>query len=64
MTSPQLDDADAWDYHLVRSTLPNTARLRTHPKLKLLSYKARLSEARATWTRRLQRNWLNPANDH
>jgi hypothetical protein len=42
----QLDDADAWD-HVVSINTYNTARLRTHPKLKLLAYKGPgLSEAR------------------
>ena len=42
----QFDDADAWD-HVVSINTYNTARLRTHPKLKLLAYKGPgLSEAR------------------
>lgn len=42
----QFDDADAWD-HVVSVNTYNTARLRTHPKLKLLAYKGPgLSEAR------------------
>ena len=34
----QFDDADAWD-HVVSINTYNTARLRTHPKLKLLAHK-------------------------
>jgi hypothetical protein len=42
----QLDNADAWD-HVVSINTYNAARLRTHPKLKLLAYKGPgLSEAR------------------